>query len=349
MHRSKKANRISDLLVSVLTGKTLSQAQSRDFFKALFAGSISPVQAKTFLLLMAKRGETAEELLGCLEALRSLERPIGPKVSGLADTCGTGGDGRQTMNISTLTALVLAGAGAKVAKHGNRAISSRSGSSDLMEALGVRLDAGPSPMIRAIRRCGMGYFHAPHYHPIFAKVQPLRRALKRRTLLNLLGPLVNPMRLDYQMVGVSCMRLVPLYAKVLSSLGRKSAFVFHCLDGMDEISTTAPTRGIWITPQGLRSEMIRPRAFGLQRCSLKDLAISSVRESYRRALNILKGLDQGPARDTILLNAAVALKVCQMVNNIPEGIQLARKSVDSGNAYEVVRKLKEFSRSNDPQ
>lgn len=334
---------LNGLLTDLLTGKSLSLADARKFFSLLFTEQLSISEAKAFLLLWAQKGETADELLGCLQSLRKLEKPVGPKIAGLMDTCGTGGDGRRTINISTLAALVMAGAGAKIAKHGNRAISSKSGSSDLMESSGVNLDAGLEKMVRAIRQCGIGYFHAPFFHPVFSKMQPLRQALKCRTILNLLGPLVNPMRLDHQLVGVSCKRLVPLYAKVLSRLGRKTALVFHSDDGMDEISTVAPTRAIWITADKLREEVIRPGAYDLQKASLKDFAVRSVEESKMRAIKILTNRDRGPARDVIVLNAACGLLLCRKAKTIAEGIRLAQRSLDSGKALHALEQLRGIS------
>ncbi len=332
-----------ELLARLLTRKPLSLADARKFFGILFGGQLAFQTAKAFLLLLSLKGETADELLGCLQALQKLEKPIGPKIPGLMDTCGTGGDGRRTINISTLAALVMAGAGAKIAKHGNRAVSSRSGSSDLMEAFDVKLAAGFRKMLRAIGRCGIGYFHAPFFHPVFAQVQPLRQALKRRTILNLLGPLVNPMRLDHQLVGVSCKRLVPLYAKVLSKLSRKTALVCHSFDGMDEISTAVPTFAVWISPRRLRHEVIRPRAYGLRKAILKDLAVSSVKEGRYRAERILTNRDKGPARDVVVLNAAFGLVVCRKAKTVREGIRMAQKSLDTGSALRALRQLKGIS------
>lgn len=256
------------------------------------------------------------------------------------DTCGTGGDGRQTLNISTLVALVIAGAGGKIAKHGNRAISSRSGSSDLMEAFGVKLDAAPRKMIAAIQRSGLGYFHAPFFHPVFAKIQPLRKLLKRPTILNLLGPLVNPMRLDHQLVGVSGKHLIPLYAKVLSKLGRKTALVCHSNDGMDEISTLGPTTVAWVTSGKIRMSVIRPGTYGLKKASLKDLSVDSVGKSKLRAQKILTGKEKGAARDVVVLNAAFGLFLCGKAGSIEEGITLAQRSIDSGRALKVLKQLK---------
>ena len=330
-------------LIRLLTAQSLSLSDARKAFTLLFTEALPFTKAKSFLLLLTQKGETSGELLGCLQALQALEKPIGPKVPGLMDTCGTGGDGQQSINISTLVALVIAGAGGKIAKHGNRAISSRSGSSDLMESFGVKLNALPKKMLHALKRSGLGYFHAPVYHPVFSRMQPLRQALKRRTILNLLGPLVNPMRLDYQLVGVAQKRLVPLYAKVLSKLGRKGALVCHSGDGMDEISTSEPTTAAWVTPNRVRMSVIQPHLYGLQKARHRDLAVDSVKKSKRKAENILNGTEQGPARDTIVLNAAYGLLLCGKVRSVPEGIRLAQHSLDSGKALNILKQLKALS------
>jgi anthranilate phosphoribosyltransferase len=331
---------LGQLLIKLLRGTDLTLSESREFFRQLFTGAVPLTKAKSFLLLLAKKGETADELLGCLQALQTLEKPVGPRIPGLMDTCGTGGDGRKTINISTLVALVIAGAGGKIAKHGNRAISSKSGSSDLMEAFGVKLDAAPQKMIAAIKRSGLGYFHAPFFHPVFARMQPLRRSLKRPTILNLLGPLVNPMRLDHQLVGVSGKHLIPLFAKVLSKLKQKAALVCHSDDGMDEISTSVPTTVAWVTPGKIRMAVIRPGIYGLKKASLKDLSVDSVAKSKLRALKILTGKEKGPARDMIVLNAAFGLLLCGQAGSVEEGIALAQKSLDSGKALKVLKQLK---------
>jgi len=341
---SKNQSWLNGFLAQLLLGRSLTLTAARKFFGMLFAGTIPYTQAKSFLLLIAQKGETADELLGCLQALQALEKTVGPRISGLMDTCGTGGDGRQTLNISTLVALVIAGAGGKIAKHGNRAISSKSGSSDLMEAFGVKLDTPAAKVIASIKRSGLGYFHAPFHHPVFAQMQPLRRALKRRTILNLLGPLVNPMRLEHQLVGVSEKRLIPLYARVLSKMGRKTALVCHSQDGMDEISTSVPTTVAWVTPNKVRMSVIQPKAYRLKKATLKNLRVHSVQASKRRAQAILSGKEKGPARDTVILNAAFGLLVCGKAGSVAEGIALARKSVDSGKALKVLNQLKAGAR-----
>ena len=340
---SKKRLWVSDILSRLVIGQSLSVKDARRVFDLLFKGVLPFSQAKSLLLLLAQKGETTDELLGGLQAFSALEKPIGPRIPGLMDTCGTGGDGRYTLNISTLVALVIAGAGGKIAKHGNRAISSRSGSSDLMESFGINLDAGSRKMIPAIHHCGLGYFHAPSYHPVFARIQPLRQALKRRTILNLLGPLVNPMKLDHQLVGVSEARLIPLYASVLAKLGRKSALICHSHDGMDEISTSVPTAVAWVTRNHVRRGFILPQRLGLKSAKSRDLAVHSIKNSKRRTLNILKGKDHGPARDTIVLNAAYGLLLCQKASSVEEGIVFAEESIDSGNALNVLKQLKALS------
>lgn len=345
---SKKAEgkslaRFNKTLIRLLQEESLSLAEARRAFTLLFTEALPVTRAKSFLLLLTHKGETADELLGCLQALQALEKPLGAKIPGLMDTCGTGGDGQQSINISTLVALVIAGAGGKIAKHGNRAISSKSGSSDLMESFGVKLNALPKKMLLALKRSGLGYFHAPVYHPVFSRMQPLRQTLKRRTILNLLGPLVNPMRLDYQLVGVAQKKLVPLYAKVLSKLGRKAALVCHSEDGMDEISTSAPTTAAWVTPNRVRMTVIQPRTFGLQKARHRDLAVDSVKKSKRKAEDILNGTEQGPARDTIVLNAAYGLLLCGKARSVPEGIRLAQNSLDSGKARNILKQLKTLS------
>jgi anthranilate phosphoribosyltransferase len=327
----------------LMAGRSLNLAEARRSFTWIFTERIPFEKSKSFLLLLSRKGETADELLGCVQALQTLEKLHKTRIPGVMDTCGTGGDGRRTLNISTLVALVIAGAGGKIAKHGNRAISSKSGSSDLMEAFGVKLSASRKRMILATRRSGLGYFHAPYHHPVFSRMQALRRSLKRPTILNLLGPLVNPLRLDYQLVGVGDKRLLPLYAKVLAKLGRKNALVCHSQDGMDEISTSTPTTAAWVTANKVRMDLIRPKTLGLKAAKPKDLSVGSVEESKQRAQDILTGQDQGPARDTIVLNAAYGLLICQKARTVREGLALAERSINSGSALRVLRQLKDWS------
>lgn len=330
-------------LPKLLAGRSLSDSEAFAIFGALFEDCLHDHQARSLLLLLAAKGESSDELWGAVRALRKLEKPTGPRIRGLMDTCGTGGDKSHSINVSTLAAFVAAGAGARIAKHGNRAISSRSGSSDLMESLGVNIGAPPARMFEALRKAGLGYFHAPDYHPVFAKLQPLRRRIGRRTILNLLGPLVNPMRLDHQLVGVSEKRLLPLYAAVLAKLDRRSALVCHSADGMDELSTAHATRAIGIRQGRIRSIIIHAKGFGLQRATRRDLCVPDPSRSHRIAKNILAGRERGPKRDAVILNAACALWISGHARSLRQGVRLARESLESGRALNVLKKLRKIT------
>ena len=311
-------------------------------FDALYRQKLKDSDAKSLLLLLAKKRETVEEIAGCVKALRVLEPPFEARIPNLIDTCGTGGDRSGSFNVSTLAAFVIAGAGGKVAKHGNRSISSRCGSSDFMEALGVNLNAGRKKMIRAIRRSGVGYFHAPFYHPVFSRLQPLRRGLKTRTIFNLLGPLVNPLRLRAQLAGVSKPKHVALFAEVLKKEMRR-ALVCHSRDGLDEISAGAPTDAAWIEKGRVRFFKIDPQRLGIPKSGKKHYLGGSPRENAARALRLLKGRLPGPLRDMVVLNSAAGLWVAGRAEDIRGGIRLAESSLASGKALKALRELKKIS------
>lgn len=328
------------ILAALLTGKTLESSKALKVFKDLFQGKLTAAESKALLVLLADRGETAVEVSACVEALRQLEKPLAMPFSDLVDTCGTGGDGKHSINVSTLAAFVMAGAGARVAKHGNRAISSRTGSSDLMEALGVKLDAPLAVMRTAIREAGIGYFHAPVYHPVFARVQPLRKALGIRTIFNLLGPLVNPCRVAYQLTGVSRKENLGLYAEVFKRRqGLKAAMVCHSDDGMDEISLSTLTRYAWIEKGRIRKGVIQPRKLGLKPTPAKLFQGGSARDNARFARQFLGGRLRDPRRDLILLNAAAGLWVAGLAADLREGFHRASLSVDQGKALQSLERL----------
>lgn len=333
-------------LPKLLGGKDLRKGEARAAFLALFRGKMDAAHAKALLLLLAQKGESVGEILGCLEAVRRVERPRRLSLRGLMDTCGTGGDGSQSFNVSTLAALVIAGAGGRVAKHGNRSLSSRCGSSDLMEALGVKLDAGPQKMIQSLRRFGIGYFHAPYYHPVFSRLQPLRRRLKARTIFNFLGPLLNPMAIEGQLVGVAKPEWVRLYAQALARQNLKRAAVCHSRDGMDELSTACPSRVAWITKKKIRFETLDPRRLGFPRPRTpKAFRGGSARHNRFLALDILQGRLRGPLRDIVVLNAAMGLVVAGMAQTVREGIALAKNALDSGSAYRALLGLRKISQT----
>lgn len=337
--------KIENALVVLLLGKDLSENASRGVFRGFFDQKLSKPQAKSLLLLLAAKGETAPEVSGCLDALRSLERPTRTSIPGLMDTCGTGGDGSQSLNVSTLSALIIAGAGGRVAKHGNRALSSKSGSSDLMEAFGVNLAAPRVKMLESIRRFGIGYFHAPFHHPVFSRVQPLRRELKTRTIFNLLGPLANPLKIESQLVGVSKKKDIPLYAKVLQRQKIRRALICHSSDGMDEISPSASTDIAWLDRGRIRYGRIQPARYGFRKNPRSAFRGGSARHNAALSLAILqKGL-KGPLRDLVIINSAAGLVVAGKASNLRQGIRLAEKSLNSGRAYQALLGLKRLSRS----
>lgn len=337
--------KIESSLAKLLRGKDLAEKEGRPLFRSLFKGRLKQSQAKALLLLLARKGETVEELGNCLRALRSLEKPYPVSIPHLMDTCGTGGDRSHSINVSTLAALVIAGAGGKVAKHGNRALSSRSGSSDLMEALGVRLEAPRKRMLESIRRYGIGFFHAPLYHPLFARMQPLRRELKTRTIFNLLGPLANPLKIEARLVGVSKLGQVALYANVLGKQGIRRALVCHSADGLDEISPAAPTLTAWVEGGRVRYETIHPKRYGFRPVSQKAFRASTVRKNRALALRLLQGKLRGPMRDLVVINSAAGLVLCGVARDLHMGIRLAEDSLDSGRAFRALHGLRSLSRT----
>lgn len=326
------------IIQNLIEGKDLTKSQAKFFFFDAFRGRLPESKLKAVLLLLAKKGETADEISGCIEAIRLSEPVLKSKMKGLIDTCGTGGDQSHSLNISTLAAFVIAGAGGKVAKHGNRSVSSRCGSSDLIESLGCRLDAGSHKMIKSIEKNGIGYFHAPLYHPAFKKVQALRKKLKVRTLFNLVGPLINPLGVRKQVLGVSKREHVKLYAEVLRQRTEK-AVVCHSADGMDEISLSSNTLLAWIQKGRIRYEIFNPQAYGLQQAKMKQFIGGSVRKNRDLSFRILN--NRGPRHliDIVITNAAAGLVLAGISKNMTEGICLARKSLSQGLAYKALKGL----------
>lgn len=335
--------KMESAFIRLLHGQSFTEPESEKIFSQVFRRRIPESKIKALLLLLAKKGETAAEVRGCLKALQALEKPSKVRVRGLMDTCGTGGDHQNSINVSTLAALVIAGAGGKVAKHGNRGISSRCGSSDLMEALGVHLPAPKARMMQSIQKFGIGYFHAPFHHPVFSRLQSLRKKLKARTILNLLGPLANPLQVPVQLVGVSSPKALRLYAEVLSGIREKTALVCHSRDGLDEISIQAPTDVVKISQGHMIWGRIEPRKLGFRSSTKPAPKIHSVLQSKSLALKLLRNQLAGPARDTVVLNAAAGLWISGKAKGLQEGIQLADHSIRSGKALEALQGLKKIS------
>ena len=305
----------------------------------LLEGEAGEAEIAGFLVALKMKGETAAELAGFARAMRDrmIVVDAGPDV---IDTCGTGGDGSGTFNISTAAAIVMAGAGAHVAKHGNRSISSNSGSADVLEALGVRvIDVPPEKSARSIREIGIGFLFAPAMHPAMKHAQTVRKALKTRTVFNLLGPLVNPARARAQLIGTPAPEVARLMADALAELGTERSFIVHGHDGLDEITTTTATDVYEVTAEGVQKHLWKPSDFGVQTAQLTSLKGGDSRCNAQIILGILRG-DSGPCRDIVLVNAAAGLLAAGLATDLRAGMGLAAKSIDSGAAIAKLELLK---------
>lgn len=331
------------ILCDLLSGRTLPSLEWERLFLSLLRSRLGPGDAKKLLLLIAQKGEGVQEILGCVRAFRKLEPPIPLKLPFLVDVCGTGGDGKGTFNISTVSSFVTAGAGAYVAKHGNRAVSSQCGSSDLVEALGIRIEIPPRRMLQALERFHLGYFHAPRYHPVFAKIQPLRRSLGIRTIFNCVGPLLNPIRLNYQMMGVSNASWLGPMAHVLAESGCKRAAVVRSTDGLDELSSTSSNDILCVAKGRIRKMRLNPRSLGFTGGGRKHLSGGNPGANKEIALGVLEGRLRGAECDVVLLNSGFTLWLTGLSPNLEEGIQRARFSIRSGQALEVLEGLRKFT------
>ena len=309
----------------------------------IMAGQAAEPLIREFLTTLARRGETAEEIAAAVSVLHSHAVSVPLKNSGnLCDTCGTGGDGQGTINVSTLAALVAAAAGARIAKHGNRAASSRCGSADLLEALGVNLAATPAQVARCIDEAGFGFCFAPAFHPAMKAVSAIRKSLGIRTIFNLIGPLANPCPLSYQLVGVSEERLLMPMAEALSRLGIRHGLVVHGADGLDEATTTGPTQAIEVTGASFKSMELTPASLSIPQGKLEELRGGDCTRNVHIAQEILSGT-ASPARDIIVLNAACALYAADVAGTVLEGLKQARAAIASGAARRVLERVKELS------
>jgi anthranilate phosphoribosyltransferase len=315
-------------------GAPLPAALAEAAMEELMDGGAAEIQVAALLAMLRMRGETAEELAAFARVMRSrairVEAP-----DGSVDLCGTGADGLHTFNISTLASFVVAGAGVPVAKHGNRAITSRSGSADLIEALGIPLDPGPDEVGRSIREIGFGFMFAPSYHPAMKHAMPIRRGLPIRTVFNLLGPLSSPARVRRQLLGVADPSLVAVMAGALSRLEAERAIVVHGADGTDELSLAGPNRALLVEDGETREIVIDALEVGLARAPLAALAGGDAQLNSAIALSVLGG-EPGPARDVVLLNAGAALFVAGVTADIADGVRCAADAIDSGRAADVV-------------
>jgi anthranilate phosphoribosyltransferase len=334
---------IKRAISQLLDGRDLSRAEARDVMGVIMRGEATPAQMGGFLVALRFKGETAAEITGCAEAMREHVLAVKPKRDDLVDTAGTGGDNAHTLNISTAAALVAAAAGAAVAKHGNRAVSSSSGSADVLEALGFTLELPPERIERSIDELGFGFLFAPAHHPAMRHAAPVRRELATRTVFNVLGPLTNPAGARAQVVGVFAPDLVPTIAQVLLQLGARRAFVVHGAAGIDELSPAGPNLVAEVVDGRVIARTIDPLDLGVPRCDAKELGGGSPAENAAAIRRVFEGADGG-ARDAILLNAAGAIAAAGHAADLREGLEIAREALASGAAAERLDALVAFSR-----
>ncbi|WP_193427422.1 anthranilate phosphoribosyltransferase [Methyloceanibacter superfactus] len=325
----------------VAAGESLNQHEAAEAFELIMSGGATDAQIGALVMGMRVRGETVDEIAGAARVLRAKAvRVDAPE--GAIDTCGTGGDAKGTHNISTCTAFVVAGAGVPVAKHGNRSISSRSGSADVLAALGVNIECGPKVIEHCLKECGLGFMFAPAHHAAMRHVAKVRAELGTRTIFNLLGPLANPAAAPYQVVGVFDEKWVEPIARVLAMLGVERAWVVHGADGLDELTTTNVSHVAVLDQGKISTFKISPRNAGLPDAKPEDLVGGDATENAAHLRAVLQG-NQGPLRDIVLLNAAAALLVAGKAKTLRDGVALAAASIDSGKALGVLEALVKLS------
>lgn len=336
---------LKQAIARLTLGDDLSPDETMAVMGEIMDGRATPAQIGGFLAALRLKRESFEEILGCAQALRQKALRLDLEDMNAIDLCGTGGDGARTFNVSTASCFVIAGAGVPVAKHGNRSVSSRCGSADLVESLGIRLDMGPDEARLCLRETGIAFLFAPFYHGALKHASTPRRDLGIPTIFNIVGPLCNPAFVKAQVVGTSAAGLTEVMARVLDALGTRHSLVVHSLDGLDEISAFAPTRVSEVKDGHLRTYLIDPSDIGFSKTA-GAISVDDVSSSQETFLSVLRG-ERSPARDMVLLNAAAGLLVSGAVENLREGVLLAKHSLDKGAALEKLELLKRFSKGDD--
>ena len=333
---------IADAIRTLVERKDLTAEEAHAAMTEIMEGVATSAQIAAFLVALRMKGETITEVTEFARVMREHVVPVRPTRRPLVDTCGTGGDGLNTFNISTTAAFVAVGAGAAVAKHGNRSVSSKCGSADVLEALGIKVQQSPEEVARYVDEVGIGFMFAPAYHPAMKHAGPVRRELAMRTVFNALGPLTNPAGAEAQVIGVYAPALTEMHAAALANLGCKRAFVVHGLDGMDEISTLGATRITELRDGESRTYGLTPEEVGLRRARPEELAGGTPEENAELLVAILNGREGAP-REIVLLNAAAAIAAAGLADTLSDGIALAREAVDSGRALRTLRELQEMA------
>ena len=338
---------IREIIPVLLENNDLGLDQARVAMREIMSGEATPAQTAAFLVGLKTKGETVEEVTAMAEVMRDCSRRISPKVNGyLLDTCGTGGDGAGTFNVSTTSALVIAGSGVAVAKHGNRSFTSRCGSADVLESLGLNLEMSPETVEHSIETLGFGFMYAPVFHPAMARVAPVRREIGVRTVFNILGPLTNPAGASAQLLGVYDPCLLDLMCLAARNLGCRSVMTVHAVDGIDEISVTGKTLVTRLNGYEIKREEVNPEDVGLKRARLEDISGSVPEENARLTARILSG--RTPSEDAgtqmVLLNAAAGLVLCEKAADLRDGIELAKGTLEDGRAFELLRNVIRLSK-----
>jgi anthranilate phosphoribosyltransferase len=339
--------KIIEGLRKISQNRDLTIEEAEEIMREIMSGKVLDSQLGAFLMALSMKGEGIEEITGFARIMREFANRIEPNVNGeLLDTCGTGGDKIKTFNISTISALVVAGAGVHVAKHGNRAVTSKCGSADLLEGLGVKIDLPPEEVKTCIEKVGIGFMFAPLFHPAMKYAMPTRRALKLRTVFNILGPLTNPANAKCHVLGVFQKDLTPVMAKVLNGLDAKHVFTVHNSCGIDEVAPIGINYITEVNNGTIESYALTNEDFGISKCSINDILAGNFKENLKIAVNILKNKVIDSKYNTVLMNAALALKSINKASEFKEGIEIAKNSIESGNAFEKLKHFIEVSGGN---
>lgn len=339
LNNRPEKNLIQTAIKRICGGQGLNSEEAEKVMDEITSGEASPAQIAGFLTALAMKGEEVQEIIGCARVMRRKATPIAkPAGRIVVDTCGTGGDCSGTFNISSAAAFVAAGAGVTVAKHGNRSVTSRCGSADLFEALGVNITAPPEVMVRALEQAGIAFLFAPKLHQSMKHAVPVRREIGIRTIFNILGPLANPAGADAQIIGVFSEAIMEKIAKTLIGLGTARAFVVHGSDGLDEITLTGPTRVMEVRDGWIRQYDIQPGQFGLAQATAEELKGGDLHSNCEIVLSVLNG-EKGPCRDAVVLNAAAAIYLGGMAADLVQGVKMAAAAIDSGAARNKLQQL----------
>lgn len=335
---------VKEFINKIVNRENLSAKEVETLFNEIMEGNLTDAQLGAVLIGLKMKGESIEEIAAAAKVMRDKAVKVEVKdKSRLVDTCGTGGDKVDTFNVSTISAFVVAAAGGKVAKHGNRSVSSKCGSADIMQALGVNIEMSPQQVARAIEEVGLGFLFAPVFHPAMKNVIRQRREIGVRTIFNILGPLSNPASTDYQLIGVYDAALVEPITHVLKELGLKRAFVVHGMEGLDEVSLTTETLVGELNNGEINIYTVKPEDFGLKRVDIKELEGGDIETNKKIALDILSGKDSSPKTDFVALNSAFSLYLIDIAPTIKEGVEIAKETIKSGRPMEVLERLKSIS------